>query len=425
MSASYYRVAMREPIYKSRPVDPYTAMPDQCERVHKHVVLSEGLSNVYLIETDGPSIVINSGTSFEGAVHLDNFATHSDAPVSHLVLTQGHIDHVGGIPVFREANPGLEVVAQAGNPEHQAYEVLLASHRQKRSHFAFGPELKSAFFAYREAGYGFDFDPLSRPQADVLFDNRYEFEVGGLKVELIACPGAETNDSLVVWLPDLKIVATGNLFGCPFGHFPNLCTMRGDRYRDALVCAAAAQTVLDLGAETILYGHHQPIVGAEIIEPELVALRDAIRYVHDETVKGMNGGADVHSLMRDITLPPEIEVGQGYGNVPWAVRSIWENYSGWFHQQSTTELYDVPPRSVGADLIELAGADALVGRARGHIDAGRALEAIHILDIVLSAEPDNADARSTSRDAHQQLLDASQNLWKTRWLQHQIENLSD
>ena len=44
---------------------------------------------------------------------------------------------------------------------------------------------------------------------------------------------------------------TGNLFGCPFGHFPNLITIRGDRYRDALTCAAAVETVRELGAEMI------------------------------------------------------------------------------------------------------------------------------------------------------------------------------
>ena len=46
-------------------------------------------------------------------------------------------------------------------------------------------------------------------------------------------PGAETNDSLVIWLPDHRICFVGNLFGCLIGHIPNLVTVRGDRYRDA------------------------------------------------------------------------------------------------------------------------------------------------------------------------------------------------
>ena len=46
--------------------------------------------------------------------------------------------------------------------------------------------------------------------------------------------------------------------------------------------------------------------------------------MHDETVKGMNAGKDVHTLMAEIELPPELDVGQGYGKVSWSLRAIWE-----------------------------------------------------------------------------------------------------
>ena len=108
------------------------------------------------------------------------------------------------------------------------------------------------------------------------------------------------------------------------------------------------------------------------------------RYIHDQTVAGMNAGKDVRTLMRDITLPAEYEVGQGYGKVAWDVRAVWENYSGWFHHRSTTELYPVAFDEVAADVVELAGADALVQRARDHLTAGRPLHAIHLAELVAS-----------------------------------------
>ncbi len=58
--------------------------------------------------------------------------------------------------------------------------------------------------------------------------------VGGRTIELLATPGGETTDSMVVWLPEEQICLCGNIFGPVFGHIPNLVTMRGDRYRDAL-----------------------------------------------------------------------------------------------------------------------------------------------------------------------------------------------
>ena len=48
-------------------------------------------------------------------------------------------------------------------------------------------------------------------------------------------PGGETTDALVVWLPEDRILFTGNLFGPLFGHVPNLMTIRGDRYRDPVL----------------------------------------------------------------------------------------------------------------------------------------------------------------------------------------------
>ena len=125
--------------------------------------------------------------------------------------------------------------------------------------FAFTDKFANAFQYYAAHGHT-DYPAQDIPRPDILVDEHYSFSLGGLDVELLAVPGAETNDSLIVWLPQHKICLTGNLFGCPFGHFPNLVTIRGDRYRDALTVAAAVQRVLDLGADTILYGHHQPVV---------------------------------------------------------------------------------------------------------------------------------------------------------------------
>ena len=62
----------------------------------------------------------------------------------------------------------------------------------------------------------------------------FDFELGGVRFELISTPGGETTDSMVVWLPQHRICFTGNLFSALFGHFPNLVTIRGDRYREAL-----------------------------------------------------------------------------------------------------------------------------------------------------------------------------------------------
>ena len=414
---------MRQPLYKQRPVEPNPARFGG-ERINDFIVLSEAYSNCYLLQTAEGNIQINAGMGLEAPVIKRNFDDFSDDPVRYLILTQGHVDHVGGVAYLREQHPGLQVVAQANNPEHQAYDARLSAFRGNRSAFAFTEKFADAFTYYAEQGYS-EFPAQDVPQADTLVQERLRLTLGGLEVELIAVPGAETNDSLIVWLPQHKICLTGNLFGCPFGHFPNLVTIRGDRYRDALTVAAAVQTVMDLEPEMILYGHHSPVVGVELIHCELVALHGAIHYVHDETVKGMNAGKDVHTLMAEIALPTELEVGEGYGKVSWGVRAIWENYAGWFQHLSTTELYPVPAASVYADLVELAGGpETLVERAESMLSQQRYAQAIHLLDIVLSQCPNHPGALAAAINAHQGLLVNSDNFWLTSWLANQIKNLS-
>lgn len=412
---------MRTPIYQSRPVAPHSARFGG-ERINSFIVMSEGNSNSYLLETPEGNILVNTGMGYEAPVHAANYKELSTGDIRYVITTQGHVDHVGGVQYFRDRNPGLQYIAQAGNAEHQTYDARLQAFRSKRSAFRFLDAFKEDFKYYAERGYT-DINPQDTPTPDISFENSHSFSLGGLDVELIAVEGAETNDSLIVWLPQHRTCLTGNVFGCPFGHFPNLVTIRGDRYRDALTCAAAAQTVLDLGSDMILYGHHEPVVGAELIRTEVTAIRDAILHVHDATVQGMNEGRDLYELMQTITLPTECEVGQGYGKVSWSVRAIWENYAGWFKHRSTTELYSVPQQSIYADLIELAGTDALVKRAQQRLANGNREEALHLLDIVLDVEPEHSQAISIAINVHQQLLGESQNFWLSGWLENQIKLL--
>jgi alkyl sulfatase BDS1-like metallo-beta-lactamase superfamily hydrolase len=106
----------------------------------------------------------------------------------------------------------------------------------------------------------------------------------------------------------------------------------------------------------------------------------AVSYVNEAVIEGMNAHKDVYTLMREIRLPDHLKIGEFHGNVRWAVRAIWHEYSGWFLYDSTTSLYGVPRSSVDKDLVELTGgAQILAGRAREKLDGRHPLEALHLL----------------------------------------------
>jgi glyoxylase-like metal-dependent hydrolase (beta-lactamase superfamily II) len=412
-----------QPIYRSRPgADALApAAAEYASQVAPNIWCSPGLSNTYLLTTDDGRIVVNTGMGFESPVHRANFDAVDSSPIRYIIVTQGHYDHVGGLDTMRD--PDTKVVAQANWRQWRDDNERLTAYRVGNSAFAFSDKLADGIATIRKR-FGNRLPAQASPRADIEVADHLAVTVGGRTIELLATPGGETTDSMVAWLPDEKICLSGNTFGPVFGHVPNLVTMRGDRYRDALTAIASVERVRDLRPEILITGHFDPIVGADRIHAELSRLRDAIAHIHERTVDGMNAGRNVYQLMREITLPPELEVGEGYGKVAWDVRAIWENYSGWFHHRSTTELYDVGPDEVSADLVDLAGADRLIARAEQHATAGRPVQAIYLAEAVTHVEPGHARARAVLKSAHQDLLAASTNFWESAWLRKKIGDYS-
>jgi glyoxylase-like metal-dependent hydrolase (beta-lactamase superfamily II) len=385
--------------------------------IARGIYLSADVSNSYLVTTDGGSVVVNTGLN--GARHRELYSKVTLAPIDLIFLTQSHRDHYGGLGELR--GPRTRVVTHEQFPVTLGWAPPLAEYFEPRTTKLWRSVLGSA--RPRQAPRSASSPPKVQP--DVLVGDHAEFEVGGRRFETIYTPDGETVDSICVWMPDERVVFTGNTFGPIFLSMPFLVTLRGDRPRYVDNYLRAVERVRDLGAEILVTGHGDPVVGADVVRAGLTRMRDAVTYVRDATTAGMRAGKDVHTLMRDIQLPPELQIGEFHGKTSWNVRSIWEGYAGWFYAKSTTELYAVPPTSVEGDLLELAGIDAVAGRAAAKAAAGAHVEAIYLAEIVLRSDAGHRVALQSSLDAHRALLDASgsQNLSETMWLKSEIASL--
>ncbi len=375
------------------------------------IFMVKDISNLYLVATGDGDVLINTGFMDNAERNQALLAPVRSGPLRRIVLTQSHPDHYGGAPTFKE--DGAEIIAQQRFVPNWQDSLYLQPFFGPRSRKLWGSTIK------RSA------TPIPPPQVfpDIEVDRVYAFEQGGRRFEVISTPDGETTDALTVWMPDEKIAFTGNLFGPVFLSMPFLCTVRGDKTRSVRSYLSSLDRVRQLGADILITGHGEPIRGAARIRADLDRMHAAVSYVRDETLKGMIAGKDVHTLMRDIRLPDEIKIGEFHGKVSWAVRTIWEEYSGWFHYDSTTSFYGVPRGSVDSDLAEMAGgAQALAGRARAKLGEDKPLEAIHLLDVALGAEPDDVTALEVKKDALQRLLTLSGggNLSETMWLKSEI-----
>jgi alkyl sulfatase BDS1-like metallo-beta-lactamase superfamily hydrolase len=391
---------------------------ERAYRVNDFIYRSAGTSASYLIATDAGRVIVNTGMSYEAPHHKALFAPIYPGPTPYIITTQGHVDHVGGVSLFRE--PGTRYVAQANNPSCQADDARIARFRAGTAMLWFG-QLAAMIgdFARRYPGQAL---PQERPVPDILFESRLALRVGDLELELIAAPGGETVDSLVVWLPQHRIALLSNLFGPLFPHFPNFNTLRGDKYRFAEPYLANARRVRELRPRLLITGRHLPIEGEELIDACLARLHGAVEYVHSETVARINAGQDIHTIMREVQLPAHLRVGQGYGKVSWAVRTIFEAYTGWFQRRATSELYAAPPETGLADLAALAGVKAVIDHARGRLAAGEPLRALALAEAAAAAGPADRDVAQLVVDVHEALLAAGGevNFWESGWLHHQI-----
>lgn len=381
----------------------------EAEKITDFIYMAKDISNAYLVKCENGDVLINAGFMGSAERNKKLFAPLRSGSLHAIVLTQAHADHFGGVPVLRDV--GTHIIAHRDFRMTFDYFKALMPYLKDRSGKLWAGAIK-----------GRD-NPVPEITPDITFDEHYSATLGDRRFELISTPGGESPCAITVWLPDDKIVFTGNLFGPVFMSVPNLNTIRGDKPRSVNRFLDSLNTVRALKPELLITGHGEPIRGAKKIQNDLDKLYNAVAYLRDETIAGMNAGKDVHTLMRDIELPEKLTLGEFHGKVSWAVKSIWHEFSGWFMYDSTTSLYGVPRSSVHADLAELAGgAHPLAIRAEQKLKNGKPLQALHLLDVALDAEPEHREALSTRKAVLEELLRRSGggNLSEVMWLKSEI-----
>lgn len=374
-------------------------------KVNDAIFQAIGFGNTFLVVTPAGNVVIDTSMPFNAARHKQLLQAENAGPIKYILLTHAHGDHTGGVPAWR--GPETKIVAQRGHSDFQHYQARLNGFFALRNAAQFGLNIPQP--TAWPGNYGATIAPT------ILFDDRYDFELGGLKFEVLHTPG-ETYDHATIWIPQYKAAFVGDNF---YASFPNIYTLRGTQPRWALDYIASLNKVLALKPEILLPSHGLPVHGNAEITKQVTRYRDAIQYVHDETVKGMNAGKDVFTLMREIRLPADLDVGESYGKLSWSVRGIYEGYVGWFDLNPAT-MYETPASAVAPDLVRLAGGPEKVAALAMERTMSAPVEALHLADAALSVDVGHQGALRAKLKALEVLRDRCRNSNERGWLDFSI-----
>jgi len=397
-------------------------IPIEAKQISEGIYQATGVGNAHLIVTEEADVLFDTGLSTQAPKQLKALtAAVPDLVLSHIIISHSHADHSGGVKVWKK--DGVEIVAHKEFAEEQRYLTELQDYfwHRNRTLFPFMPEEPPTMSLVAYGGI--------EPTVTVANGEPLKFSQGGVDFELLALPGAEGADNLVLWLPQKKILLSGDFFGPIFPQFPNIFTMRGEKIRKPVEYINSLEQIIALKPEMIVPSHKKPIKDKAAIMAGLVKMRDATRFVHDATIKGMNDGKTVEQLMTEIELPSNLTLTQQHGRVSWAVKSIWEYYATWFHFDKTTELYPVPASEVYGDIVEVAGTDPLIKQAKDHMIKKQPVHALHLVDIVLGTEETNKQALMVRKEALQQLLTEAenglQNSYEIYWLTYRLRDTDE
>ncbi len=322
-----------------------------------HVAIGYGLANSILIEGEDGVIVVDVMESVQvGNKVKAAFDSITDKPVKAIIYTHNHTDHVFGATAF--ADNTTDVYAQELMPYYlDRVATVVRPIIEKRSYRMFGTFLQEDGLVNCGIGKKLAFEKgteLGVIRPNIVFKDSLQVNISGTDLKMVHAPG-ETNDQLFVWLPDKKVLLCGDNF---YRSFPNLYTIRGTPYRDVNKWKESLDKMRYLQAEYLVPSHTKPIVGKDTIFKVLTDYRDAIQFVHDQTVRGMNMGMTPDELVSFVQLPGHLSrspyLQEFYGKVEWSVRSIFNGYLGWFDGKPES-LFPISSKKRANKIAALAG----------------------------------------------------------------------
>ena len=350
-----------------------------------HVAQSYDVGDFAFIQTSAGVVAIDAGTSPDRVLAaMADLGLKDHGPVSHLILTHAHFDHVGGTAAVR--GPDTQIIASAGFPAEAG----------RQRHWSVS--------RYRS---GTGASPASNVEPDRLIAERTSLVVGDTELALIPVRGGETPDALMVHLPASGLLFTGDVMmpylGVPF---------TGEGSPEGLL--EALRCIRELAPRQLI-GGHTTLTENFTIEA-LTGLEPALTELHKFALAKIGENISLPHIL-DVGYLPVLLRDHPAAVVPYLVTR--DDFIARLHHQRTgywqPDGQGLDPRSqeeraAALDLLAGGKADAFAYAAANLADQGDLALALDIVTPGLLRHPDSSELAELRQAVLVRLMEQRQ-LW--------------
>lgn len=306
-------------------------------------------------------------------------------------VTHSHWDHVGGQAYFRSLHPQPRFYARSN------------FHTQLDRDLAVPATFGRSFFGSR-----YKAEDIRSFKPDVLVENKSELLIDGTRISLIPVQGGETDDAMLIQVPELRVLFVGDIvmpyIGAPFAPEGNLPGM------DSAIDVIAA-----LPPALLLHGH-TPLTENFPSAVVLSAVQADLRWLREQVQAAVRKGMARAAIHAANLIPPAIRDGAHHDYIPYLVfrehvidRAYAQGAGYW--QADLQGMDHLGPDDLAAMLdhyLELPESRILTA-AHKMIEDGKYELAAHLLEIDGDRVAHNAELAALKRLAYMKLMEKFQN----------------
>ena len=315
-------------------------------------------NSVVVLSSDGVLVFDSNGTPAAAAQVLSEIRAMTEQPVRYLVHSHWHWDHWYGAEVYKKAFPNLQIIAhektralmagpaiEFNRPglERQLPDYIRSLEQRIAAGEAATPsatDLPALRDALEQARFFLEQkNSVQHTLPTRTFSDRLDITLGERHIQILNFGRAVTPGDALMYLPDDRVVATGDLIVNPI-------TFALSSYPTEWV--AALEKLNALSAVVIVSGHGEPLRDKTLIQATLEVFRVLLREGKTARDQGLDADQATEAIMPSLQ-PLMVKI---TGDVParnsafrtqlvdWFLHRVYDELTG----PLTDDIAPIPPR---------------------------------------------------------------------------------